>query len=103
MANSKQTKISFRLDDVRTYKMVKYQSSNKINNKNMNNTQFMLRAIDNLLEDEESELQDEIEKYESVLIEIILGMSKRNFSDEEEYLNKLKESIERIENAIKYY
>lgn len=92
----KDNRISFRLDSVRSSKMATYRNDHKINNKKITKTQFMLLAIDHLLEGQNSETKKEIEQYEAMIIKIMVGINKNDFEDQQEYLKQLKEKIEKI-------
>lgn len=108
MADKKGTRISFRLDDVRSFKMALYQNKHKVKDKNnedrpMNNTDFCILSIDRLLESEQasSGIGAEIEKYETIIIKILTGSTKDDFQSKEEYLEKLKEAVKEIERTVK--
>ncbi len=94
-------RISFRAGDVRKYNIAKYKKRyREANGKEINNTDIMLRAIDLFLENEEDSTSKAIKECEEVIIKVLLGISRNELKNDEEYLDILKAKIEQLKSLL---
>ena len=93
----KEKKISVRVDSIRSFKIAKYQTENKIKGKKMTTTQFITKAMDELIE--KDTVQEEILFYENILLETI-GIRKSDYEDRQDYLNVLQHKVKVLKKVL---